>query len=866
MKKINLYLFILLSVIVIMSCGQKNNEYPKPDEIRVTWELVTNFTEVDGVFEAKFTLENNSTFELTNSNWTLFFNIAPRPIIDHPKPQLAIVKHINGDWYKLVPNENFRLPPGGSVEILYRGTEGVIKITDAPLGSYFVFYDSKGNEEKIVEISNVTIIPFTKPEQIRRNNADLVPLPTPTQRYLANVNLQQLGTKDLKKIIPTPVKLVNRKGSLEIRNGMEIIYQDGLENEARFLSEKLSELTDKDFITKVGDTAQGGFLLSTANIEVNGIKSEAYKLDVSDKGVVIKGSDPAGVFYGIQSLLALAPLKVYQDMNTAFRIGYINIEDAPRFAERALHVDVSRNFQSVETLKRMLDVLSFYKINQFLFYTTEDEGWRIEIEGLPELTQVGAQRQHTWGKEAPELHPGYGSGPVAYEEGKHGSGFYTRKDFIELLQYANARHIRVIPELNFPGHARAAIKSMEARYNRLMEEGKEKEANEYRLIDPDDKSVYLSAQAYTDNTVSIARESTYRFYEKVVDEISKMYEEAGLKLEVFHAGGDEVPEGVWTQSPMAAKLMKEHPEIENPHNLQAYFFRKLLKRLKSRGLRIDGWEEVALVKGANGRYVPNPEFADSDVVPYVWNSLSGNQDLGYRLANYGYKVMLCNVSNFYFDLAYNNDPVEPGLYWAGFVKTRNAWTFAPYDVFITTTHTSAGAEIDPVKEYANMERLKPEARKNIIGLEAQLWSETIKGRNMIEYYMLPKLLGFAESAWAPERKWEVISDKDLRSEVMADDWNVFANTLAQKDLPRLSYINGGYNYRLPLPGAIIEDGILKANVEFPGLIIRYTTDGSEPNKESAVYEGPVAVKGVVKLKSYDASGKSSRMSVVEEAE
>jgi len=863
MKKINLYLFILLSLMVITNCEQRDNEYPESDEIAVSWELVTNFTGVDNVFEAKFTLENNSTLTLSGSNWTLFFNIAPRPIVDHPESQLATVHHINGDWYKLVPDKDFELKPGDRVEILYRGTEAVIKETDAPLGSYFVYYNDKGEEKKIVEVKDVKIIPFTNPDQINRKKDDLVPIPTPAQRYHANLDLEQLDIKDLKKIIPTPVKLVSGKGSLEISNNMEITFVDGLENEAGFLSKKLKELTGKDFITKKGDADQGGFLLRTAKVEVNGIHDEAYKLEVSDKGVVVTGSDPAGVFYGIQSLLALMPLKVYQDKAATLSIGHISVEDAPRFAERALHVDVSRNFQTKETLKRMFDILAFYKINQFLFYTTEDEGWRLEIEGLPELTQVGAQRQHTWGKEAPELHPGYGSGPVAYDEGKNGSGFYTREDFIELLQYAHARHIKVIPELNFPGHARAAIKSMEARYNRLMKEGKEKEANEYRLIDPDDKSVYLSAQAYTDNTVSVARESTYRFYEKVVDEISLMYEEAGLKLEVFHAGGDEVPEGAWTQSPMAAKLMEEHPEIQDPHNLQAYFFRKLLKRLEHRGLRIDGWEEVALIKNAEGRYEPNPEFVGQNVVPYVWNSLSGNQDLGYRLANYGYKVMLCNVSNFYFDLAYNKDPREPGLYWAGFVNTRDAWTFAPYDVFITTTHTSMGKEIDPVKEYANMERLKPEARKNIIGLEAQLWSETIKGRDMIEYYLLPKLFGFAESAWATERSWEVIKDKDTRGKVMADDWNVFANTLAQSELPKLSYINGGYNYRLPLPGAVIEDGILKANVEFPGLIIRYTTDSSEPDEGSAVYEKPVKVEGVIKLKSFDVSGRSSRVSVVE---
>jgi hexosaminidase len=367
---------------------------------------------------------------------------------------------------------------------------------------------------------------------------------------------------------------------------------------------------------------------------------------------------------------------------------------------------------------------------------------------------------------------------------------------------------------------------------------------------------------FKDNVVCVARESVYRFYEKVVDEYIAMYAEAGLTLDEMHAGGDEVAEGAWTNSPMIDDLLKTLPDIKDPKNLQTYFFRRLVKMFEEKNLRIDGWEEVALTKTEEGKYVPNPEFADRDVVPYVWNNLWNSQDLGYRLANFGYNVVLCDVSNFYFDLAYNKDPEEPGLYWAGFCKTRNAWEFAPFDLFKTTYKTAMGRIIDQDKEYKGMERLKPEARKNILGVEAHLWSETIKGRDMIEYYLLPKLFGFVESAWAPERRWETIENRAKRNKAIAEDWNVFANTLAQKELPRLSYINGGYNYRLPLPGAIIEDGMLKANVEFPGLTLRYTTDGSEPNKDSKIYEEPVKVSGTVKIKSFDSSGKSSRASIV----
>jgi hexosaminidase len=285
-----------------------------------------------------------------------------------------------------------------------------------------------------------------------------------------------------------------------------------------------------------------------------------------------------------------------------------------------------------------------------------------------------------------------------------------------------------------------------------------------------------------------------------------------------------------------------------------------VKRLEKRNLRIDGWEEVALLKTPEGKYVPNPEFAGKNVVPYIWNNLF-DYDLGYRLANAGYKVVLCNVSNFYFDLAYNKDPKEPGLYWGGFVDARSAWTFAPFDMFKTTLKTSMGKHLQ-ANDFAGVERLKPEARKNILGVEAQMWAETIKGRSMMEYYMLPKLMSFAESAWSDERAWETIENKEKREEVINKDWNIFANTLAQKELPRLSYLNGGYNYRIPLPGAIITEGTLKANVEYPGLTIRYTTDSSEPDKNSTLYTTPVQVTGKIILKSFDASGKSSRAAEV----
>jgi hexosaminidase len=851
------FAFVLFCLAAGAVSCKKEDDFSSPEKIAVHWELITNFTDEKNVFDAKFELTNNSNFSLTDKNWVLFFNMAPREILENKTPQPATLHHINGDWYKLVASEKFSLAPGESITIEYRGVEAVIKETDRPLGLYFVFNNNE--KENIVEVTDYTWTPFTKPEQINRNAEDEEPIPTAAWVYANNLGASEVPDAELPRIFPTPVKMQLGSGSLEVTNQLDIYFQNGLHKEAEYLQASLKDLTGVEFNLATTQPKSKAITLQLGKVTGN----EAYQLTITDKGISITGSDAAGVFYGVQSLRSLIPIEAYQKPSPSFSLPHVVIEDAPRFAFRGLHLDVSRNFQTKETILRLLDLLSFYKINRFLFYTTEDEGWRLEIKDLPELTETGAQRQHTSGKETSVLHPAYGSGPFAKAEGKYGHGYYSRADFIEILKYAHERHIKVIPELNFPAHARAAIKAMEARYERLMKEGKEEEANEYRLIDPDDKSVYKSAQGFTDNVVSVARESSFHFYEKVVDEIAMMYKEAGLTMDEFHTGGDEVPEGAWTASPQAAELMKKHPEIRDPKNLQTYFFRELLPRLKKRNIRAHGWEEVFLMKTENGKYIANPEFAKEGAVPYIWNNLF-DYDLGYRLANAGYSVVLCNVSNFYFDLAYTKDPLEPGLYWAGFVDTRHAWTFAPYDMFKTTNKNSMGQKLDLESGGTGkegmmiVEHLKPGSRKNILGVEAQVWSETIKGRDMVEYYMLPKLIGFAESAWSDERAWETIENRVQRETLLQKEWNIYANALAKKELPRLSYLNGGYNYRVPPPGAVIEDGVLKANVEYPGLLIRYTVDGSEPTTSSTEYTNPVNIAGTVRLKSFDSAGKASR--------
>lgn len=823
-----------------------NGNVEEASKIEISWEVISNFGEGNAPLEAKFIFENKSNYTLGDSGWTLYYNISPRAPIAHPQPQPGTITHINGDWFRLDPNKGFKLAPGEKIEVKYLGDAGVIKETDGPLGVYFVFKEKDG-AEKIVAVEKTTVIPFTRNEQILRGPNDKDLPYSAAVEFDKNNGLSLIDRENIPSIIPSPVLFQKKQGSYVLTNSVSIYYAAGLKNEASFLAEKLKLYSGNDF--KITEGNGEGIVLSLKSNS----KKEAYQLDITDKGIAIAGSDAAGVFYGIQSLLSLVPNDVYLAKKKEIAFSQVHIEDAPRFAFRSLHLDLARNFQTKETVLKVLDLLATYKINHILFYTTEDEGWRVEIDGLPELTSVGATRKHVAGMHTAALHPAYGSGPTTDYKNGHGQGFYTKADFVEILKFATSRHITVIPLINFPGHARAAIKSMEARYERLKSEGKDKEAEEFRLIDPLDSSVYISAQGYKDNVVDVTRESTYHFFETVVDGLMNLYKEAGLTMNILHIGGDEVPDAAWTKSPNALALLKSNPEIKNTKNLHPYFVRTILPRLLKRNLKVHGWEEIALIKTPEGKYISNPEFVKYQIVPYIWNNVF-DPDLGYRLANSGYPIVLCNVTNMYFDLAYNNDPREPGLYWGGFVDTWDNYAFAPYDMFKTTFTNGMGQKIN----FDGLERLKPESRKNIIGLEAQLWSETVKGQQMLEYYILPKLYGFAESAWSAERAWENIENESDRNAAIAKGWNQLANTIGQKEMARLSFLNGGYNYRVPTPGLKVEGGKVSANSSYPGLSIHYTTDGSEPTTTSPLYAGPIPSTGKVKVKCFDAAGKGSR--------
>ncbi len=802
------------------------------------------------------TITNTSNRTLSSEGWALYFNSCRKTRPGSVTGGVDIV-HINGDLSKLAPTAEFNeLKPGESRTISYVGLLWVIQATDAPLGFYIV-YDDGTPDARAEAIGDPEIAPFVSLGQRNRKPGDVLPCITPALRYQENAATTLLPPSAIGRITPSPLKETPATGEFLINSAMVIVHTAELKTEANLLQKSLAAL---GIVTRCASEGHG-IQLRLGKIEIDGIhhSDEAYRLDITRDGIVIIGASAHGVFNGIQSLRQLFPIMAWHGSQNSLAVPLTQVIDSPRFEYRGMHLDVGRNFSSKETILRMLDVMALYKLNKFHFHITDDEGWRIEIPSLPELTEIGSKRGFTQ-DERDHLVPSFGSG--AKVEGSHGTGFYSKADFIEILRFATERHIEVIPEIDVPGHARAAIKAMETRYFRLKAQGKDKAAEEYLLTDFDDTSVYESVQLWHDNVVCIAKESCYRFIDTVVSDIIAMFDEAGAPLRTMQTGGDEIPHGVWEGSPLCQKFMAEH-RMQSIQELLNYFLGRFSGILKEHGLVMAGWEEIALTKEKAGDKeicTPNPAFIGANFRPYVWNNLwgMGQEDFAYKLANAGYEIVLSNVTNLYFDLAYEKDPDEPGYYWGGFLPTRKPFEFCPLDIYTTTVVDGWGKPLDPAM-VANLTQLTPEGRKNILGIQGQIWGENARSNERVEHFFAPRAIALAERAWAADPGWTSISDKTQRDAKINADWNSFANRLGQRELPRLDSFLGGYGYRIPVPGAKIIDGTLHANISMPGTTIRYTSDGSQPSTSSPVYQGPVAVSGSVKLAAFTSTGRRGRV-------
>jgi hexosaminidase len=794
--------------------------------------------------------------------------------------------HASGDYYVLEPLPGFApILPGETRDVRMLASNPSIQKTEAPAAFHLLL----PGEATPIAVHARTAFDSRDARLASRGADDALPLQNPRARFDENAATPFRALDVARSLLPVPLSVKETGGRFALVGAKTTIAAPApLRSEAAYLRAALGDLLAGEIhlVPAGGPDAATISLALDPHLAVTGHgrpDPEGYRLVVDAHGVSIVGADAAGVFHGIQTLRQLIPPDAYklaaapEHRPASIDLPTVQIADAPLFAYRGMHLDVARHFQSKGAIEKLLDLLAAHKLDKFHFHLSDDEGWRLEIPGLPELTDLGAHRGFD-PQEARALHPGMGSAGALDEAdgilGKpgseaaangggaptyqgfaeatlnfvgEGSGHYSVADFEEILVYAAERHIDVIPEFDMPAHARAAVQAMERRYE-VARAADPEAAGRYRLLDPADSTAHTSVQGYVDNLMNPCLESTYAFASKVWSEVRAMYTAAHAQLSMAHVGGDEPP-GTrwWTESPAC----KSNPQTKGMDDraLKNYFFARLQRIVTLLGATMLGWNDVV----AGGAALPG-------FVSMPWNNIWGEdgEDEAYKEANGGRRVVLAHATNLYMDLAYDKDPDEPGADWAGFVDERRTFEYLPFDVFAIAREDRLGHPIPPSR-WAKKTRLTRAGKEHILGLEGLLWSENVKTHEILEYMAFPKILGVAERAWNRETP---------SPDALPEAWRAFANTLGQAELPRLDYFRAvdvrgelraprgaGVNYRVPLPGAVVEGGQLRANLRYPEMTIEYSTDGGATWRP---YTAPTAATPSTLVRATTSDGRAGR--------
>lgn len=393
---------------------------------------------------------------------------------------------------------------------------------------------------------------------------------------------------------------------------------------AEYLQHIIEKATGVEPAIKVTNPDPVNAIVLTLDPSVSG--EEAYHLEVDKEKVMIRAGKPAGIFYGIQSLLQLMSPGVYQEhaLASGFAVPGVVISDAPRFGYRGMHLDVSRNFFNKEEVKKYIDLLAMYKFNRFHWHLTDGSGWRIEIKKYPLLTQKTAFRPYEDWKAF------WNGGRKFCEQGDPGAkgGYYTQDDIREVVQYAAERFITVIPEIEMPGHSEEVFVA----YPELC----------------------CSGEPYKDGDYCAGKEETFRFLEDVLTEVMDLF-----PSEYIHIGGDEASKAAWKTCPYCHKRMEEH-HLKNVDELQSYFVQRINKFLESKGRKLLGWDEI--LDGG----------LDSTATIMVWRG----EKIGEEAARKGHHIVMTPGSYCYFDF-YQSDPANEPEAIGGYLPLYRVYAFDP---------------------------------------------------------------------------------------------------------------------------------------------------------------------------------------------
>jgi hexosaminidase len=490
-------------------------------------------------------------------------------------------------------------------------------------------------------------------------------------------------------IIPEPYLSTKGNGVYTLPKSISI-SAPGTANE-------LSETIAKQLRLTTGKTVY--FSKNEPTIELSIVKDdvigeEGYLLNVNTKGIQIKANTNAGLFYGWQSLQQLLPAAIYGktiSKNTNWQLTHCSIIDKPRFGWRGMMLDVSRHFFSKEDVKVFIDDMVRYKYNRFHWHLTDDQGWRIEIKALPKLTSVGAWRAERKGKWMNITTP-------ALDEPKTNGGFYTQEDIKEVVAYAKARFIEVVPEIDVPGHSMAMLAaypnlSTTPKYPYQVNAGDE-------FMDWEGMNGHPTARI--DNSLDPSNEDVYTALDKVMTEVAPLF-----PFEYIHMGGDENAKNNWEKSANVQALMKREG-LKDQNEVQSYFVKRMQKIINSKGKKMMGWNEI-LQGGLSG-----------DAAVMSWQGIKG----GIEAAKQGHKVVMSPNDFNYIDY-YQGEITAEGRVYRG-LRMKTTYGFDPVPAGIDASL--------------------------ILGNQANQWTEQLQTMRNVQYMTWPRSLAVAETNWSPNEK------------------------------------------------------------------------------------------------------------------
>ncbi len=546
-------------------------------------------------------------------------------------------------------------------------------------------------------------------------------------------------------IIPKPTKIVQKKGTFELNPETVLVVLNKADQQtASFLN---SHLIQYYFIKLkvVNKLPKSNYIaFSTWNDSNYANQKESYQLIVDPKFVRITANAHAGTFYGMQSFLQLLPPVPPSDPDkkikrvTRFNIPSLVIEDEPRFAYRGMHLDVSRHFFPVSYIKKYIDYLALHKLNTFHWHLTDDQGWRIEIKKYPKLTAVGGWRNGT----IIGRYPGKGNDSIRY------GGYYTQQEVKDVVKYAAERFITVIPEIEMPGHASAAI-AAHPELSCFPEEDTKVAKGTAWAGSTKGKQVQ-QAWGVFDDVFCAGKESTFKVLEDVLDEVVSLF-----PSKIIHIGGDECPKANWKRCPNCQQRMKDN-NLKDEHELQSYFVQRIEKYLNNKGKQIIGWDEIL-----EGGLAPNASVMS-------WRGKKG----GIEAAKQHHNVVMTPQAWCYFDHSQSRN--EDSVTFGGYNPIEKTYTFEPVP-----------------------QQLSAEEAKYILGGQANLWTEYIKNTRKVEYQVFPRMAALSEALWTP---------KDLRDS--ADFEKRLETQFRRYDMWKANYSKAFWQLQSQVRPNVNNDGVL----------------------------------------------------------